>query len=164
MEFLMHRTASRRRTGLALAALAALAAAPAAAQDYRGQKPEDDGPIRALLTAGLLAAITAAEARNAEIAAKAPDEKPPLGDGIPWSSFPDAADRCEAGTPGYMMDEATITVGYHFRSARDADFTDILVLRLVERPYGQKLWRIDDIVYDVGDTLRDALTMAFMPN
>jgi hypothetical protein len=173
MEFLV------RRAGFvtALVATAVASTVPAIAQEARAHKPEhvaqlfclarmadDDAPIRAMLTPDLAAAIASAEDKNAAIAAKTPDEKPPLGDGIPWQSFPDLADSCEAGTTSFMMDEATITVGYHFRSGQDADFTDILVLRQVEQASGRKLWRIDDIAYDTGDSLRDALALAFIAN
>ena len=46
----------------------------------------DMAPVEGLLTPGLTSAIAAAEAENAVIAAQHPDEKPPLGDGIPWQS------------------------------------------------------------------------------
>jgi len=151
--------------------------APALAQDYRGQIVEDvaqifciaviaddEAPLRALLTPELAGRIADAEAQDAEIAAKAPDEKPPLGDGIPWQSWPDSAQTCTPDTPILMMDEASIAVRYHFDAAPDADYADTLKLKLLEQSFGQKLWRIDDIVYAGDGTLRDALTMAFMPN
>lgn len=161
---------------LAGACLALLAAAPAIAPSP-GLTPEqlgqifclsrvasDTGPIEGLLTADLKTAIAEAEARNAEIAAQHPDEKPPLGDGIPWQAWPDYAAKCEAGPAELMMDEARIAISYDFPETPHAEYTDHLLLRLIDEPVtGQRVWRIDNLAYATDGDLRTALASAFMP-
>lgn len=159
-----------------IAAVALFFSAPAMAQSP-GLAPEqlgqifclsriasDMGPIEGLLTAGLETAIAEAEARNAEIAAQHPDEKPPLGDGIPWQAWPDYAAQCEASPAELMMDEARVAISYQFPEAPDANFTDHLLLRLVDEPQtGQRVWRIDNLAYATDGDLRMFLASAFMP-
>ncbi len=161
---------------LATAIAALLVHAPAMAQSP-GLTPEqvgqifclsrtasDVGPIMGLLTPDLSAAIAEAEARNAEIAAQHPDEKPPLGDGIPWQAWPDYAEKCEAGTAELMMDEARIAIRYDFPETPHAEYTDHLSLRLVDdRETGLRVWRIDNIAYATDGDLRTVLASAFMP-
>ena len=159
-----------------LAAVAILISAPALAQSP-GLSPEqlgqifclsrvasDAGPIAGLLTPNLEAAIAEAELQNAEIAAQQPDEKPPLGDGIPWQAWPDYAAKCEAGPAELMMDEARIAISYNYPEAPEAKYTDYLWLRLVDEPVtGQRVWRIDNVAYATDGDLRTALVSAFMP-
>ncbi len=59
--------------------------------------PEAAGPLL-LVTTALAAEIRAAMAKNAEIQKAHPDEKPPLGDGVPFQSYQDVSPRCEVGT------------------------------------------------------------------
>jgi len=160
----------------AVAALVLLICSPAAAQSP-GLAPEqigqifclsqvasDTGPIEGLLTPDLKSAIADAEAKNAEIAAQSPDEKPPLGDGIPWQAWPDHAASCDSGSAELMMDEARIAIRYGFPEAPDADYTDYLWLRLIDEPVtGQRVWRIDNLAYATDGDLRTVLASAFMP-
>ena len=122
----------------------------------------DMAPVEGLLTAGLAAAIADAEARNELIQKAHPDEKPPLGDGIPWQAVPDYADQCRPGNVIFMMDEARIGIDYAFTSYPDANFTDTLTLKLVEDELGTKVWRIDNIAYANDGDLRTALSSAFL--
>lgn len=122
----------------------------------------DMAPVEALLTAELATAIVEAREKNDELATANPDEKPPLGDGIPWQAFPDYADSCTVGTSIYMMDEATVAIAYAFTDYPDAAFTDTLHLKLVDGPDGWTVWRIDDIAYATDGDLRTALATAFM--
>src|SRR5262245_6897934 len=46
------------------------------------------------LTPELYAAIGQALLKNDEIQKLHPDEKPPLGDGVPWASYQDAVENC----------------------------------------------------------------------
>lgn len=161
---------------LVTVALALLVTAPAAAQSS-GLTPEqigeifclsriasDTGPIEGLLTADLEAVIAEAERMNAEIAAQHPDEKPPLGDGIPWQAWPDYAAACDAGPAELMMDEARVAISYGFPEAPEADYTDRLWLRLVDEPVTrQRVWRIDNLAYATDGDLRTTLASAFMP-
>lgn len=160
----------------AIAALALLAWTPAAAQSP-GLAPEqlgqifcisrvasDTGPIEGLLTADLKAVLAAAEADNAEIAAQYPDDKPPLGDGIPWQAWPDYAANCESGQAELMKDQARVAISYDFPETPHADYTDYLWLRLVDEPVtGQRVWRIDNLAYATDGDLRAVLASAFVP-
>jgi hypothetical protein len=100
--------------------------------------------IRALLTASLLKAIEEAEARNDTIAKAAPNEKPPLGDGIPYQGFPDHAPICKAGKVKQTSGRTELEIRYEFPEAPDAGWTDKLLLVSTD---GSLL--IDDIVYQI---------------
>ncbi len=161
-----------------LAALV-VSAAPVSAQDEVTKiTPEQIGqifcisrlgndmtPTEALMTPSLSAAIEEAMARNAAMQHAVPDEKPPLGDGVPWQSFPDYAARCTPGQVSYEMDEAGVEIRYGFPEAPRANYSDTLRLRLVPDPVlGGTRWRIDDIAYDTDGTLRQVLESAFLEN
>ncbi|HZY69077.1 MAG TPA: hypothetical protein VFE52_10835, partial [Devosia sp.] len=71
----------------------------------------DDAAISGLLTPALAADIDAAGVANdAWIAANPPDEKPPLGDGIPWQSYPDYAPECSVGLVTLMRTDAKVEI------------------------------------------------------
>jgi hypothetical protein len=91
--------------------------------------------------------IVEAEARNAVIAEGAPDEKPPLGDGIPLQSFPDRAPKCAVGAVKEADNGAIVEVGYSFLGQAGGDWTDRLVLRPEE---GRLL--IDDVLFQTFPT------------
>lgn len=127
-----------------------------------GNDPE---AISGLLTGELTEAIATAERLDAEWAAANPGDKPPLGDGIPWQSWPDYAPKCEVGSTTLMMDEATVRIAYDFPDTPHAEYTDQLNLRLVDVENGfAKVWRIDDVAYETDGTLREFLASAFLPN
>ena len=123
-----------------LAALAMLAAVPGlavasepaaeiAARFCAARIAYDEEATRALLTPGLLAAIVDAEARNKVIADSNPDDKPPLGDGIPYAAYPDSPDTCEPGASEVDGSRTLVDVRYGF--ANDpSGWTDRLVLVL----------------------------------
>ena len=123
----------------------------------------DEGILDGLLTDELQTLIAYSEARNDTIASAHPDEKPPLGDGIPWTSFPDYAAKCVAGSIVVEGKSARVTASYFFPEAPDADYTDTLELRLVAHPYNPDggIWRIDDVRYTTSGTLREMLSTAF---
>ena len=58
---------------------------------------EGGNALMHLVSPSLREEIGKALAENAKMQEAAPDEKPPLGDGIPWHSRPDVSDTCEAG-------------------------------------------------------------------
>jgi len=122
----------------------------------------DEAVISGILTAGLAAAIADAQRRSDAIASKAPDEKPPLGDGIPWQSSPDYADRCETGLVSLSRTDAKVDIRYGFKQAPDAGYTDELILKRVPiAGMDVGYWRIDNVVYADGTDLRAALVHAF---
>ncbi len=125
----------------------------------------DDGILDGLLSPELGTLIAYSEARNDTIAAAHPDEKPPLGDGIPFASFPDYAANCEIESIAIEGGTARVAIGYGFPEAPTADYTDTLELHLVPHPYNPEIgiWRIDDVRYTTSGTLREMLTTVFEP-
>ncbi|HEV2514617.1 MAG TPA: hypothetical protein VGV07_05170 [Devosia sp.] len=122
----------------------------------------DMAPVQGLLTTELGAAIAEAEAKNAAIQQAHPDEKPPLGDGIPWQAFPDYATECKAGAVTLEADRAVVDIAYGFADYPDANFTDHLQLILVAQPdLPEPLWRIENLGYATEGDLRQVLVSAF---
>jgi len=122
----------------------------------------DMAPVEGLLTAELTAAIAEAEAKNDAIQKAHPDEKPPLGDGIPWQAFPDYAAECKVGTVTLEADRASVDIAYGFPEYPDANFTDQLQLIRVAQPnLPEPLWRIENLGYANGGDLRSVLVSAF---
>jgi hypothetical protein len=167
---------------LALLAPMLLLASPALAQDADTDfiilKPDqigqifclsrignDEAPIRGLLSPDLTQAIADANAKNDAYLAANPDEKPPLGDGIPWGSWPDYTSHCTVGVPTLMQDEASVAISYDFPEDKSADYTDTLDLSLVlNEDQSAKVWRIDNIHYGEGSDLKTELIGAFSGN
>jgi hypothetical protein len=112
------------------------------------------------LTPDLAAIIADAEAKNAKIQADAPDEKPPLGDGLPWRSWTDYADGCEVGAITEDASKTLVEIRYSFAAAPDANYTDQLVLVPATTGSG---WLLDDVKLMDEMTLRSALAAAFAP-
>lgn len=121
------------------ALLAAFLLAPAAAQAADGalalaerfcehRLAGDEAALRAMLTPGLVELVADAEARNAVIAADAPGDKPPLGDGLPWASFPDMAAECRAGEVARADNLTMVEIGYALEAGGRVEWTDRLVL------------------------------------
>jgi hypothetical protein len=154
---------------LPLAATPALAGMATVAPEKFGEifciarTGNDDGILRGVLSDELRTLIDYSEARNDTIAKANPDEKPPLGDGIPWSSFPDYAAECSVGSVAVEGKSARVVVDYGFPGEPSADYSDTLHLRLVAHPYDPDtgIWRLDDIRYTTSETLRETLTSAF---
>jgi hypothetical protein len=109
-------------------------------------------------TAELSYAIEKAMAQNAVIQKQHPDEKPPLGDGVPWSSWPDAAAECVVDYAAAKATPAEIPVTYTDAGEPKTSWSDTLVLLQVE---GE--WKLDDIAYGVGGRLTETLVAAFEP-
>lgn len=86
-------------------------------------------------------------ARSDEIGAANPDEKPPLGDGIPFQSFPDLAPVCEVGAVKDGPRSKYVDIHHKFPDATGADWTD----RLVLVRWNGGAWMIDDILYGAQD-------------
>lgn len=127
-----------------------------------GVQSGDEAPILALPSPVLATAIAYAEARNAVIARAYPDEKPPLGDGIPWTSFPDYPGICTVGAVETSGDATTVTIHYGFPEDPSVTYEDRLALTTVPAPYDSgTLNRIDDVLFDGGGNLRSALVTLF---
>ena len=132
-----------------------------AAAFCKARLADDEGKTLALLTPSLVKVIEEAKARSDVIAKATPDEKPPFGDGIPYQSFPDVAEGCEAGEASDKTG-IEIEVKYLFPKTPNADWTDRL--KLVTE--GDKLL-VDDILYanvangEPDQGLRQALFEAF---
>lgn len=161
---------------LAIAPLVALTALPAQAQmatlspEQIGQifciasLGNDMAPAQALLSDDLSALIADAWERNAAFESAYPGDKPPLGDGLPWRSWPDYADGCAVTESMADGDLAEVTIDYSFGDYPDSNYSNVLLLR----PYGINIgappvWRIDDIDLGEGNTMRTALEQAFLP-
>jgi hypothetical protein len=130
-------------------------------QAFCGLREADGGAGRIyLLSPGLTEVVTAALEKNAAIQAGNSDEKPPLGDGIPYQGFQDYAPVCEPGAFVAEGDKVIAEVKYVFPDEQDAEAMDRLVL--VKGDGG--VYVIDDIRYGAegdDDTLRGALADAF---
>lgn len=149
--------------GLALATLIL----PATAQSLTGAQvgqifcmamtSQDDAPLRGILSPDLAAIIADAEVRSAAIEAAAPDEKPPLGDGIPWQAAPDYAKNCTVVGMSGTFDLPEVILFYEFPEEPSANYSDRVVLRFID----ERL-RVEDVKYanDAG-TLREALVGMF---
>lgn len=125
----------------------------------------DEAVISGLLTDGLRTAIAAAEARDDAWARSHPDEKPPLGDGMPWQSAPDYADTCETGLVTLSKTDAKVEIKYTFKDYPDANYTDTLILKKVPiEGMDVGYWRIDDVIYPDGTDMKGVLVSAFETN
>lgn len=153
---------------LALAALFLLPGAAFAAEatpaDFgatfcKASLANDMAPVEAALTPDLASVIAAAETKNAEIQAAAPDEKPPLGDGLPWRSWPDFADGCEVGAITEEAGKTLVEIRYSFKTSPDANYADHIVL--IPAAGSSDSWQLDDVKLIDDMTLRSVLAGAF---
>jgi hypothetical protein len=111
-----------------------------------------------LVTRSLAAAVDEAIRKNDAIAVAQPGDKPPLGDGVPFQSYPDTPPVCHAGKFTETDGKQTVEVQYIFTDTPDANWTDRLVLALEDGRL-----RIDDVFYGVDNSgsLRSALVELF---
>lgn len=126
----------------------------------------DMGPVTGILAAHLADAIAVAESKDAEWAQANPGDKPPLGDGIPWQSWPDYAPQCTVGNVTENLDgSAEVELRYGFPDAPSADFTDRLMLeKTAIDEFGTEVWRIGNLAYATGGDLKAFLADAFPGN
>ncbi len=147
--------------------LSACAAAPAtldetqsvAAQFCHLNQQQNGMFNQVLLTDELAGLIREAEYRNALIANRYPDEKPPLGDGIHYQTYIDHAPICTPGRMFTLNGVRYAEVRHGFPGQPDWTWTDRLVLKPVN---GE--WKIDDILFAPAykDGLRANLKRAFL--
>ncbi|MDP3898153.1 MAG: hypothetical protein Q8Q62_15905 [Mesorhizobium sp.] len=91
-------------------------------------KDSPDTLITTLVTPALAEAIRIAVERNDTIAKAEPDEKPPLGDGIPFQAYPDVSPQCEVGAISGEGPGAIVEIRHVFPDAPSAGWTDRLVV------------------------------------
>lgn len=109
------------------------------------------------LAPDLVYATEKALARNVLWERDNPGEKGPLGDGIPWQSFPDRADQCTVDYAASAAEPMLVPVTYAIAGAPDAGWTDTLVLEVID---GE--WKIVDVRYENdADSLAALLAAAF---
>ncbi len=126
------------------------------------REANNDDATRALLTPSLIGEVDAAQARSDLIAKANPEDKPPLGDGIPYQAFPDVPKDCTIGDVTERSGSIEVKVTYSFPDAPDASWTDRLKL-VAENGH----LMIDAIVYaNVANgepdlSLREILSEAF---
>ncbi|WP_274629721.1 hypothetical protein [Arvimicrobium flavum] len=120
---------------------------------HRSGTAEAELATMALLTPSLKAAMDEAVKKNDVWETAHPGEKPPLGDGVPFQSYPDVAKECVAGK--VSADGTEVDIEYKFDDP-EANWTDRVKLALVE---GKLM--VDDILYGVNDFqdgLRESLS------
>jgi hypothetical protein len=110
------------------------------------------------LTSELYSAVGHAIVKNDEIQKQYPDEKPPLGDGVPWASYQDAPAECLVDYEAAKTHPTEVPITYKFADAPDATFTDTLILKQVDDE-----WQLDDVAYNDGSRLTAVLIAAFEP-
>ncbi|SMQ70321.1 hypothetical protein SAMN06295905_1885 [Devosia lucknowensis] len=127
-----------------------------------GSLGNDMTPVAAMLTADLRTVIEMAIEANTAFELAHPGDKPPLGDGLPWRSFPDYADGCSVGAVSEDVSTATVEIHYTFSDATDASYSDTLLL-LSENfePDMPHVWRVDDVQMVGGNSMRALLDAAF---
>lgn len=128
-----------------------------------GSLGNDMAPVEAVLSPDLSVFVANAWARNAGFVEQAPDEKPPLGDGLPWRTWQDYADGCLVGVAEEKGDDAFVIIGYSFSEYPRANYENTLVLTRVLPDTGgsEPVWRIDDIDLGDGLSMRSAISGAF---
>jgi hypothetical protein len=129
-----------------------------------GSLGNDMAPVEALLSNELKTAVAEAWKKNAAYEAANPGDKPPLGDGLPWRTWPDYADGCTVGEGTVEREEATVVIDYTFSDYPEANYVNFLVLKPATFGDGASMvWRIDDIDLGEGNTFRTILAGAFEP-
>ncbi|MDB5529038.1 MAG: hypothetical protein JWR51_2141 [Devosia sp.] len=151
-------------TGITSAQAATLTFSPDQVGDVFciGTLADDMSQIEAgLLTPALVEAITIAETRNSEFESQHPGDKPPLGDGLPWRSYPDFADSCTVGAVT-LTDDATaasVAINYTFNADPSANYTDTLQLK--QTTGTDRFYQLDDIDQIDGQRFTTTLAAAF---
>ncbi|MEO7223325.1 MAG: hypothetical protein ABIY37_12705 [Devosia sp.] len=126
------------------------------------QTGNDEAVIDGIMTAELKTAIADALAKDDAWEKANSGEKPPLGDGIPWGTWPDYATECTVGLVTLMKTDAKVEIGYGFPEQPDANYIDTLLLKKVDMAdYQTSFWRIDNIAYSGGSDLKAQLIAVF---
>jgi hypothetical protein len=157
----MHRLAALSLTLLAAPALATEPLMPphVVAETFcLARLVGDMSLIKGYYSPRLYAAIGTALLQNAEWEKAHPGEKPPLGDGIHYASFPDTPSECVVDYEGAKTRPDRIAIRYSLPNAPALDWTDKLLLVEVDG-----VWQLDDVVYSSDTTLTEELKAYFEP-
>ncbi len=103
----------------------------------------DEASAVAMMAPALQEAVAAAQRVNDRFAATHPDEKPPLGDGIRLTAFPDVPQSCQPE----VFNENSVTVRYQPEGSPDGAWRD----RLILVPDGAGGVQIGDIEFGQSD-------------
>ena len=126
-----------------------------------GRLGNDMSPVSGVMTDDLGPLIERAFARSNEYLLAHPGEKPPMGDGVRWSTFPDYADGCTVGDASVRDLVAYVGINYTFSDYPDASYSDTLMLLPSYPENGPPyIWRVYDIQLGDGTTTREFLYAA----
>lgn len=103
----------------------------------------DEAAAVAMMAPALQEAVAAARRANDQFAANHPDEKPPLGDGLRLSAFPDVPESCMPEA----IDESSVTIEYRPLGSAEGAWRD----RLILVPDGAGGVQIGDIEFGLSD-------------
>ncbi|KKC35626.1 hypothetical protein WH87_16435 [Devosia epidermidihirudinis] len=122
----------------------------------------DEDLALAISTPVLATAVAHAVARNDAIARANPDDKPPLGDGVPWMLAPDYASICTVGEIETKDGIVYVPIHYAFPDDPNVTYDDKLELGSAPGPYGYgSLRRVDNVLYGDGGSLQSLLVSIF---
>ena len=93
-----------------------------------GRLGNDMSPVSGVMNDDLGALIDDAFARSNAYLDSHPGDKPPMGDGVRWSSFPDYADGCTVGDASVRDLVAYVVINYTFSDYPEANYADTLML------------------------------------
>jgi hypothetical protein len=119
--------------------------------------PDNPEVFGSLVTPELASMIEEAASLNAAFEAGT-DEKGPLGDGVPWKAYQDAASECAVGAISGSPEHPEVEIEYRYYDEPESSWADRLVLARHDDG-----WRIDDIRYGYPDfdaSLRSVLATA----
>lgn len=127
-----------------------------------GSLGNDMTPAGAMLTDDLKWVIDQAFERSNQYALPHPGDKPPMGDGVPWRTWPDYADGCTVGEATVKDLLATVPINYTFSEYPQANYSNNLILLPSYPENGPPyIWRIHDVDLGDGNTLRGFIAAAF---
>lgn len=126
-----------------------------------GRLGNDMSPVSGVMTDDLGPLIDDAFARSNQYLIDHPGDKPPMGDGVRWSTFPDYADGCTVGDASIRDLVAYVVINYTFSDAPVANYSDTLMLLPSYPENGPPyIWRVYDVQLGDGTTMRDFLHAA----
>lgn len=121
----------------------------------------DMSPVSGVMNDDLTSLIEDAFASSNAYLGRHPNDKPPMGDGVRWSSFLDYADGCTVGDASIRDLVAYVVINYTFSDYPEANYSDTLMLLPNYPENGPPyIWRLYDINLGDGTTTREFLYAA----